>query len=143
MGKRFNGMKEAIEMLSRLDLGSQERLIADIARQDPDMAIKLKANLVTFEDLQFITPKMLPAFLQKINLEELGLALRGAKKQVSEHILKNVSSRMKQDIEEILKGKPRSLNDVLEAQQNIMKIVMQMKEKGEIVLDKTGYDKLV
>jgi flagellar motor switch protein FliG len=143
MGKRFNGLKEAIDMLSRLDLGSQERLIADIARQDPEMAMKLKEKLVTFEDLQFITPKMLPLFLQKINLDELGLALRGAKKEISDHILKNVSSGMKKDIEDILKGKPRSLSEVLEAQQNIMKVVIQMRDKGELILDKSGHDKLV
>ncbi len=50
-GKKIDGFKAALEMLQHLDLAAQQSLLADIARQDPAMAIKLKANLTTFDDL--------------------------------------------------------------------------------------------
>ncbi len=50
---------------------------------------------------------------------------------------------MKRDIEDILKGKPRPLSEVLDAQKKIMDVVLKLREKGEIVLSKDKSEKLV
>lgn len=142
-GKKVDGFKAAIEMLQGLDLAAQQTLLADIARRDPEMAIRLKQNLVTFDDLQYLTVSMMKRLLQDIQLDDLGLALRGAGREVSGHLLGMFSSGMKRDIEDILKGKPRPLSEVLEAQKKIMDVVLKLREKGEIVLSKDKSEKLV
>lgn len=130
-------------MLQGLDLAAQQSLIAEIARRDPEMAIKLKQNLVTFDDLQYLTVSMMKRLLQEIDLDVLGLALRGANKDLSEHLLNMFSTNMRRDVEDILKGKPRPLSDVLEAQKKIMDVVHRLREKGEIVLSKDKSEKYV
>ncbi len=142
-GKKIDGLKAAIEMLQGLDLAAQQSLLSDIARRDPEMAIKLKQNMVTFDDLQYLTVGMMKRLLQEIQLDDLGLALRGANKEVTGHLLNMFSSGMKRDIEDILKGKPRPLSEVLEAQKKIMDVVLKLREKGEIVLSKDKSEKLV
>ena len=142
-GKKIDGMKQATEMLQGLDLAAQQSLLADIARRDPEMAIKLKQNLVTFDDLQYLTVSMMKRLLQDVQLDDLGLALRGSSREVSEHILGMFSTGMKRDIEDILKGKPRALSEVLEAQKKIMEVVMKLREKGEIILSKDKSEKMV
>lgn len=142
-GKKIDGLKQAIEMLQGLDLAQQQAVLADIARRDPEMAIKLKQNLVTFDDLQYLTVSMMKRLLQDIELDLLGLALRGASKEVSNHILEMFSTGMKRDIEDILKGKPRPLSEVLEAQSKIMDVVLKLREKGEIVLSKDKSERMV
>jgi flagellar motor switch protein FliG len=142
-GKKVDGFKAAIEMLQGLDLAAQQTLLADIARRDPDMAIRLKQNLVTFDDLQYLTVSMMKRLLQDIELDDLGLALRGASKEVSTHLLGMFSTGMKRDIEDILKGKPRPLSEVLEAQKKIMEVVLKLRDKGEIVLSKDKSERLV
>lgn len=142
-GKKIDGLKQAIEMLQGLDLAQQQAVLADIARKDPEMAVKLKQNMVTFDDLQFLTVSMMKRLLQDIDLDTLGLALRGANKQVTEHLLGMFSTGMKRDIEDVLKGKPRPLNDVLEAQRKIMDVVLKLKEKGEIILSKDKSERMV
>ncbi|HXH76309.1 MAG TPA: FliG C-terminal domain-containing protein [Bacteriovoracaceae bacterium] len=142
-GKKIDGLKAATEMLQGLDLAAQQSLLADIARRDPEMAVKLKQRLVTFDDLQYLTVSMMKRLLQDIDLDVLGLALRGVNKELSEHLLNMFSTNMRRDVEEILKGKPRSLNDVLEAQRKIMEVVMKLKEKGEIILSKEKSEKTV
>jgi flagellar motor switch protein FliG len=107
------------------------------------MAIKLKQNMVTFDDLQYLTVGMMKRLLQEIQLDDLGLALRGANKEVTQHLLNMFSTGMKRDIEDILKGKPRALSEVLEAQKKIMDVVLKLREKGEIVLSKDKSEKLV
>ena len=143
MNKRIDGLKQAIEMLQGLDLATQQSLIAEIARRDPEMAVKLKQNLVTFDDLQFLTVSMMKRLLQDIDLNVLGLALRGANKETVTHLLGMFSTNMKRDIEDILKGKPRPLSEVLEAQKKIMEVVLRLREEGQIVLSKDKSEKLV
>lgn len=143
MNKKIDGIKQAIEMLQGLDLDAQQTILADIARKDPEMAIKLKANLVTFDDLQYLTVSMMKRLLQDIEMDDLGLALRGASKEVSDHLLNMFSKNMKRDIEDVLKGKPRPLSEVMEAQRKIMDVVLRLREKGEIVLSKDKSEKFV
>jgi flagellar motor switch protein FliG len=142
-GKKIDGFKQAIEMLQGLDLAAQQSLIAEIARKDPDLAIKLKQNLVTFDDLQYLTVSMMKRLLQDVDLDTLGLALRGANKQVTEHLLNMFSTGMKRDVEDVLKGKPRPLSEVMEAQKKIMDVVLRLRETGEIILSKDKSEKLV
>jgi len=142
-GIKVDGFKQAIEMLQGLDLEEQQSLLADIARKDPDMAIRLKQSLVTFDDLQYVTVAMMKRLLQDIELDDLGLALRGASKEVSDHLLNMFSTNMKRDVEDILKGKPRPLSEVMEAQRKIMDVVHRLREKGEIILSKDKSERLV
>jgi flagellar motor switch protein FliG len=142
-GKKIDGLKAAIEMLQGLDLASQQSLLADIARRDPEMAIKLKQKMVTFDDLKFLTVSMMKRLLQEVQLDDLGLALRGANKELSDHLLAMFSTGMKRDIEDILKGKPRPLSEVLEAQRKIMDVVLRLREKGEIILSKDKSERMV
>ena len=142
-GKKIDGLKQAVEMLQGLDLAAQQAVIADIARKDPEMAIKLKKNLVTFDDLQYLTVSMMKRLLQDVSIDTLGLALRGCSREVSDHLLEMFSTGMKRDIDDILKGKPRPLSEVLEAQSKIMEVVMKLREKGEIVLSKDKSEKMV
>jgi flagellar motor switch protein FliG len=81
--------------------------------------------------------------LQDVPIDTLGLALRGCSREVSDHLLGMFSSGMKRDIDDILKGKPRPLSEVMDAQSKIMEVVMKLREKGEIVLSKDKSEKMV
>lgn len=142
-GKKIDGIKQAIEMLQGLDLSAQQSLLADIARRDPEMAIKLKQNLVTFDDLQYLTVSMMKRLLQDISVDDLGLALRGSSKEVSDHIMNMFSTGMKRDIDDVLKGRPRPLTEVMDAQKKIMDVVLKLRDKGEIVLSKDKSERMV
>jgi flagellar motor switch protein FliG len=143
MNKKIDGFKQAIEMLQGLDLAGQQSLLSEIARKDPEMAIKLKQNLVTFDDLQYLTVTMMKRLLQDISLDDLGLALRGASKEVTNHLMEMFSTGMKREIEDILKGKPRPLTEVMEAQKKIMEVVIRLRDKGEIILSKDKSERIV
>ncbi|MES2529169.1 MAG: FliG C-terminal domain-containing protein [Bdellovibrionota bacterium] len=140
---KIDGFKQAIEMLQGMGLDEQQTLLADIARRDPEMAIKLKTSLVTFDDLKYLTVTMMKRLLQEIDIDDLGLALRGANKEVTDHLLNMFSTNMKRDVEDILKGKPRALSEVMDAQKKIMAVVHKLREKGEIVLSKDKSERYV
>lgn len=136
MNKRIDGFKHALEMLQGLDQAAQTNLLTEIARRDPEMAIKLKKNLMTFEDLKYLTVDMMRSVLKEIDLDLLGLALKTASPELVEYISNMFSTSMRRDIEEILKGRPRPLNEVLEAQVKIVEVLTRLQEEGIILIDK-------
>jgi flagellar motor switch protein FliG len=141
--KKIDGLSQAVAMLQGLDPAAQESLICEIARKDPELAVKIRERMLTFEDLRFITVGMFKRLLQEIQLDTLGLALRGASKGLTEHLLAMVSSNLKRDIEDVLKGRPCPLGQVLDAQKKIMDAVIMLRDRGEIILSKDKSDKFV
>ncbi len=142
-GKKVDGFRAALELLQHLNLSEQQTLIADIARQDPEMAIRLKSQLTTFDDLQFLTPAMMAKLWPETHVRDWGLALRASSLEVKEKVLSLLSKNNRADVEELLRDKPKPLPEVLEAQKRIMDVVMKMKEKGEIVLSKDKSERYV
>ena len=128
------GIKEAAKMLAGLDKSSRENVLKKISQVDPQMAESLKNNLVDFEDLKYMTNSMLIDFLKKVDLNDLGLALRGSSEELRKFFLNNVSSGMRKDIEDHLKGPLQMLSKVEEAQNKIIEIAKEMEERGEIIL---------
>ena len=59
------------------------------------------------------------------------------------HFLSNISKSMKEDVQEILKGPPQSLQKVQGAQEKILSLIRSKMDRGEIVLSKDSKDKLV
>ena len=140
---KVDGFKAALELLQGLDLAKQQELLAEMARKDPEMVIKLKQKLVTFDDLKYLTATMMSRLLKDVKPEVFGLALRGAEAQLGKHLLSLVSKNNQQDMLDVLNGKPKSLNDVLDAQKKIMDVVMKLRATGEIVLSKEKSEKMV
>ena len=141
--KKIDGFAEAQKLLQHLNLEEQQRLLADIARRDPELALKLKQNLVTFDDLLYLTPQMFALLQRQIKLSDLGLALRGVSPELVQHLTKMLSTRNREELDETLKGKPQPLSKVLEAQQEIMVVVRSLIESGQIVLSKEKSEKMV
>ena len=117
------GIKEAAKMLSGLDGAAQERVLVDIAKRDPAMAEKLRKNMITFEDLQLLTVKMLVELLQEIDIQDLALGLRIASSELKEFVLNNVSKNIRNEIEDVLLGPPKSVAQVNQSIEKIMETV--------------------
>lgn len=136
------GVKEAAKMLSALSTSERSRILSDIAKRDPDRAELLKKQMVTLEDLRFITVKMLVELLREVKITELALALRLGSEDLKNHIISNVSSSMKAEILDGLKSGPRPVSEVEECIEKIMVIVRRKVDLGELVLSQDG-EKLV
>ena len=136
------GVKEAAKMLMALGPAAQRKLMEEIRARDPKMAALLDQNLISMDDLQYLTPSMLVGLLRDVNLEEFGLALRTVDKTITDKLLGMVSTGIRLDIEDGFKGKPRKVSEVEEAQGKILKILREKIDKGHIVINPEG-DQLV
>ena len=142
MSKFKGGVKEAAKMLQGLGPAAAKKLLEDIRSKDPQMAAQLENNLISMEDLQYLTPAMLVGLLRDIDLEIFGLALRTVDKEIVDKLMGMVSTGIRLDIEDGLKGKPRKVSEVEEAQSKVLEVLKQKIDLGHIVINPDG-DELV
>ena len=133
---KIQGKEEALKLLLALEPSESKALLENMRLQDPKMAEFLEGHLVSMEDLQFLTPAQMLTFLRDIKLEELGLALRGLEQKVVDKIFSLVSTGIRLDIEDGLKGPPRRLAEVSLAQNNILKVLKEKIQRGQIIIDR-------
>lgn len=142
MSKFKGGIKEAAKMLQGLGSAAAKKLLEDIRQKDPQMASQLENNLISMEDLQYLTPAMLVGLLRDINLETFGLSLRTIDQDIVDKLMGMVSTGIRLDIEDGLKGKPRKVSEVEEAQEQVLKVLKDKIDLGHIVINPDG-DELV
>jgi flagellar motor switch protein FliG len=133
-GKLKTGPAEAAAILNALGDEAKNRIMGDIEKRDPKMAKLIDENLVSFNDLVYLTPKMIMEFLREVKMDTFAMALRLGSEELRQHIFKNISSSMRKEIEETLNGPPRPVSEVQDAVQTIMKTVIKLHESGEIIL---------
>jgi len=138
------GIKSVVEIINRVDRGTEKTIMEALEVQDPELAEEIKKLMFVFEDIVMIDDRSVQRVLREVESQDLGLALKGASNEVGQKIFRNMSSRasdmLREDIE--FMG-PVRLRDVEEAQQRIVNIIRRLEETGEIVIARGGGDEVI
>ena len=135
MDEESFGFKEATTLLQGMRPSERKKILEDISKKDQKLAKLLEKNLYQFEDLKYLTPKMLIELLRSVPLDKLGVALKGASEELKTFIFSNVSSNMKKELEDHLLGNLVPISQVESSIEEIMQIVISKVDRGELVLD--------
>lgn len=138
------GVKSVVEIINRVDRGTEKTIMEALEVQDPELAEEIKKLMFVFEDVVMIDDRSVQRVLREVESQDLALALKGASNEVSQKIFSNMSTRasdmLKEDIE--FMG-PVRLRDVEEAQQRVVNIIRRLEETGEIVVARGGGDEVI
>lgn len=138
------GVKSVVEIINRVDRGTEKTIMEALEVQDPELAEEIKKLMFVFEDIVMIDNRSVQRVLREVESQDLALALKGASSEVAQKIFSNMSSRaaemLKEDIE--FMG-PVRLRDVEEAQQRIVNVIRRLEETGEIVIARGGGDEII
>ncbi len=138
------GIKSVVEIINRVDRGTEKTIMEALEVQDPELAEEIKKLMFVFEDIVMIDDRSVQRVLREVESQDLALALKGASNEVSEKIYHNMSIRasdmLREDIE--FMG-PVRLRDVEEAQQRLVNIIRRLEESGEIVVARGGGDEVI
>ncbi|HPU48705.1 MAG TPA: flagellar motor switch protein FliG, partial [Syntrophomonadaceae bacterium] len=138
------GVKAVVEIINRVDRGTEKTIMEALEIQDPELAEEIKKLMFVFEDVVLLDNRSVQRVLREVESQDLALALKGASAEVAEKIFSNMSSRaaemLREDIE--FMG-PVRLRDVEEAQQRIVNVIRRLEELGEIVIARGGGDEII
>ncbi|MBF0274171.1 MAG: flagellar motor switch protein FliG [Nitrospinae bacterium] len=138
-GSKVGGIENVAEVLNALDRATESSILAEIEGNNPDLAEEIRQLMFVFEDILKLSDRDLQAILKEIDQNKLVLALKTASEGLKEKIFRNVSERaalmMREDLEAM---GPVKLSDVEGAQQEVIRLVKDLEEKGEITISGGG-----
>ena len=138
------GVRALAEVLNRADRSTEKAIMEKLEESNPELAEEVKRLMFVFDDLINLDNRTIQQVLREVDAKDLALALKGAKEEVKEHLLKNMSSRAKAMILEDMEVMgPVRLKHAEEAQQKIVNVVRQLEEMGEIVVARGGEEEVM
>lgn len=132
---KVDGKKEAALLLSALDQDHRERILQEIAVQNPELAAQLRKGLFTFKQVLALESVELQLVIRSHPPRLFALALRGLEADQKKNLYSKLSERQARALEDEIQALgPQKLSDVKQAQEKIIEQARELHEKGEIHL---------
>jgi flagellar motor switch protein FliG len=139
MRSDHSGVKELAAMLNNSDRGTERAILSALEVTDPKLAETIRSLMFVFEDLVTLDDRAVQEVLRSVDIQSLGLALKGVRTDVKECVMRNLSERALQSLtEEIELLGPVRVADVEAAQVEIVRQVRILEEAGSIVVARAG-----
>ncbi|GGC99133.1 flagellar motor switch protein FliG [Halopseudomonas salina] len=140
----MGGVKRTADIMNFLESSTESQLIEAIRDMDEDLSSKIEDLMFVFDNLADVDDRGIQALLREISSEVLIVALKGADEAIKDKILKNMSKRASELLQDDLEAKgPVRISEVEAAQKEILTIARRMADAGEIVLGGKGGEEMI
>ncbi len=138
------GVKELANVLNSSDRDTERAVMERLREMDVELADEVRALMFVFDDLTTLDDRSIQRVLQDVNAQELAMALKGANEELSDIIMRNMSTRAKESLlEEIDLLGPARRSDVEAARTKVIAAVRLLEEMGEIVISRGEENELI
>jgi flagellar motor switch protein FliG len=139
------GVGSVVDVLNRVDRGTEKTIIEALEVQDPELAEEIKKRMFVFEDIVLLDDRSVQRVLREVDMsKELPLALKVASNEVKDKVFKNISKRAQENLRESMQYLgPVRLRDVEDAQQKIVNLIRRLEDEGEVIVIRGGRDEIV
>jgi len=121
------------DILNATEPGVDKEILERVEENDEDLGVRIRDKMFTWMDLGMVEKRTMQKILAGIDTKLLALALKACDEDVQETILQATSQRTRDMIleeREFLGAVP--LSEVLDAQKQILLIVRELMDSGEI-----------
>ncbi|MBL8497183.1 flagellar motor switch protein FliG [Nitrosomonas sp. JL21] len=140
----MGGIRAAAEILNFVPTALETSVIDNIKQFDEDLAQKIMDEMFVFDNLIDVDDHGIQLLLREVQSESLIIALKGAQEDLRKKIFKNMSQRAAEALREDLESKgPVRLSEVEAEQKEILKILRQLADDGQIALGGKGDDSFI
>jgi flagellar motor switch protein FliG len=138
------GLLPLVEIINRADRGTEKLILEGLEERDPTLAEEIRSRMFMFEDLTTLEDRAVQLVVRQVETAELATALKGVSETVREKVVKNMSERAALSLlDEIEVLGPVRLNVVEAAQANVVRIIRELEEQGQITIRRGEEDELV
>jgi flagellar motor switch protein FliG len=141
MSERFEnagGVSSVAEILNVIDRATERSLLENLAQEDPDLVEEIRRLMFVFEDITKFADRDIQTVLKNVESSQWAMALKGASEELKEKILRNMSKRASDLLQEEMEYLgPVRLSNVEQVQQQIVDIIRRLEDAGEITLHAT------
>ena len=141
---QIGGLDHIAAIMNNLERSSEKAIFDGLEKNDGTLAEEIRKRMFVFEDIVHMDDRSVQRFVRDCDMRDIVLALKGANKDVANKLFSNMSTRMRQNIEEDLEITTNvRIRDVEEAQQRIVGIIRDLEERNEIIILKGGKDEII
>ncbi len=141
---KMGGLKAAADILNYLDTNLEGQLMDSIREHDEEMAQQIQDLMFVFENLIDVDDRGIQAILREVQQDVLMKALKGTDENLKEKILKNMSKRAAELLQDDLEAMgPVRVSEVETAQKEILSVARRLSDAGEIMLGGGGGEEFV
>lgn len=131
------GVPYIAEIMNRVDRSTEKFIFDALGEKDAALADEIHKLMFVFEDIINLDSMAIQRFIREVDTKDLAVALKATNEDVKEVILKNMSTRMRETIEQDIQFLQNvRMRDVEETQQKIVGVIRQLEAAGEIVIAK-------
>ncbi|NJI11723.1 lateral flagellar motor switch protein FliGL [Aeromonas veronii] len=131
-GAKVNGVRQVADILNRYQ-GDKEQMLSLLREHDGDMAFEIEKNMFDFMTLRRQSDDTLQRLVQELPSELLALALKNTDPGFRKVILGAMPKRMAQTLDDQIQNQGSvSLRKVEQAREEVMQLVRELVEQGEI-----------
>ncbi len=135
------GVDSLAQILNYAGRSAERQVLEHLEDSDPQLADQVKLRMFTFENLSELSDRDMQLVLREVDPKDLMLALRGAKPELLEKVLSNMSQRGAEMLREDMEALPPQRRSVVEAAQNtVVGAARRLEEAGALVLRKPDGD---
>lgn len=129
------GIESVIEMFRVMEPSEAERLLENLAKQDPGLVEKIRANLFVFADLSFQADATLQLLLREVPLDVWVVALRKADDELLTRVLANLPRSARENLEEErATQRPILVSEIEKARKKILDLAAELEKQGKLGL---------
>ena len=134
------GLKRAADILNFMDTSAEEAILQAVREKDEGLSAKIQELMFTFENLLELDDRSVQRLLREVSSDQLVAALKGAPAEIKALMLRNMSKRAAEVLEDDLEARgPMRVSDVEAAQKEILGVVRRLSDEGEIAIGGDDY----
>ncbi|MEC7359892.1 MAG: FliG C-terminal domain-containing protein, partial [Pseudomonadota bacterium] len=122
-----------------LDTAIEGQLMDAIREQDEEMSQQIQDLMFVFDNLVDVDDKGIQAILREVQQDALLKAIKGADEELKDKIMRNMSKRAAEMLNDDLEALgPVRISEVETAQKEILSVARRLSDSGEIMLGGGG-----
>jgi len=135
-GLRRQGGAEAVaEILNSTTRAAEKNILTNLKEVDPELSEEITSLMFLFEDIHKLPDASIQRIIKEVDSKTIALALKSTSNELKEKIFSCMSERAAEMLRDELQYLgPVRVRDVEAAQKQVLDIIHQLEETGEIVI---------
>lgn len=138
------GVQPLVDIINRTDPTTEKIILEGLEARDSSLAEEVRSRMFVFADIVLLEERAIQLVLRGVETNVLATALKGVEGEVREKIMRNLSERARENLDEEmdLLG-PVRLSLVEEARASVVQVIRRLEESGQIIIRREGEDEYV
>lgn len=135
--EEVDGKSSLAEILKHMKSSDEKKILSELQEENPELAREIEKKIFTIDIINFISDKDMQKILRDYSERELAMILKGIDETLKEKILKNVSQRRREMIEEeMISLRPLLRSEIEKVIDDFLDYIKLEDARGSITIKK-------